>query len=115
MKILVVENNSSKIKTFINTIGHHNLTVVDNENDAVDCLEQNDFDIIFLDNDLGDGGFGANVASYLFNNRSNANNESLIVLHSYKISDSIVISKLLSNTIIAPLDLHIFSYLGLDN
>jgi SAM-dependent methyltransferase len=72
-------------------------------------------DIIFLDNDLGDGGFGANVASYLFNNRSNANNESLIVLHSYKISDSIVISKLLSNTIIAPLDLHIFSYLGLDN
>lgn len=84
MKILVLEDDGYRVKFFIEKFGQHDITITESSFDAIDCLEEEVFDLIFLDHDLGEGnGDGFKVASYLFDNPWNVNNRSEIIIHSW--------------------------------
>lgn len=66
LSILVVEDCGSRINTFIEFLGHHNLTMTDNSYDAKEYLYNNMYDVIYLDYKLGeDNGTGIEVAHFI--------------------------------------------------
>lgn len=84
MKILVLEDSIYRSKYFIEKYGHCDLTIIENAYTAMDLLDGELFDYIFLDNDLGtDNGEGLDVAKFLSNNANNPNNNSIIIIHSW--------------------------------
>lgn len=84
MKILVLEDSIYRSKYFIEKYGHCDLTVIENAYTAIDLLDEELFDYIFLDNDLGtNAGEGLDVARFLSNNANNPNNNSVIIIHSW--------------------------------
>lgn len=84
MKVLVLEDSIYRSKYFIEKYGYHDLTIVENAYMAIDLLDSELFDYIFLDNDLGtDNGEGLYVARFLSNNENNPNNNSTIIIHSW--------------------------------
>lgn len=86
MKLLVLEDSLSRTKYFIEKFYDCDITITENANSAIEYLEEEMFDCIFLDNDLGDGnGAGADVAAYLYDNPNNPNNNAEIVIHSWNI------------------------------
>lgn len=80
MKILIIDDNLERIKIFINALGKFSPDFVDNSAEAIERLEKEVYDIILLDDDLEDGGSGADVAVYLFDNDNNPNVEAEIIL-----------------------------------
>jgi len=119
MEILVLEDNLDRIRFFIEILGKYKLSVVDKAEEAVELLESKVFDMIFLDNDLGDGGYGADVAAYLANNPSNLNNDANIVVHCLDEQARIAMLKELTpncpKTIGVYFGESLFHYLGLTN
>lgn len=118
MRVLVVEDGLERIKFFIEILGKFNLTVVDNSEEAIVLLESILFDMVFLDHDLGAGGYGADVAAHLANNPDNPNNENaIVVVHTMNES----VSKKMLNKLIyscpkvvgIPFGPRLFYYLGL--
>lgn len=84
MKLLVLEDSLSRIKYFIEKFCNCDLILTENANSAIEYLEDEMFDCIFLDNDLGDGnGAGADVAAYLYQHPDNPNNNAEIIVHSW--------------------------------
>lgn len=84
MKILVLEDDSFRITTFIEKFCNHDLTITEKAKDAVEYLDNERFDYIFLDHDLGNGnGTGSEVASFLYHNPDNPNNNAKIIIHSW--------------------------------
>lgn len=81
MKILVLENNLRRLKFFVDFLGKYKLNIIDNAEEAEELLRQEEFDMVFLDNDLDGGGFGADIASFLAENPENPNNNAAIVIH----------------------------------
>lgn len=66
LNILVVEDNGRRIKTFLNFLNYHELTITDNSYDAIECLQNNMFDIIYVDHRLGeDNGTGRDVVDFI--------------------------------------------------
>jgi len=87
MNILILEDNSQRVETFIELLNPHNLVITENANVAIEHLTNSIFDIIFLDHDLGEGnGTGSLVSSFLSRCTENRNNESFIVIHSWNIA-----------------------------
>ena len=83
MKILVLEDNSSRVEYFMERFSDHDLTITENAFDAILCLEEEVFDCIFLDHDLGENnGSGSDVAIFL-NNDMNLNIDATIIIHSW--------------------------------
>ena len=86
MKILILEDDTARLTYFNEKFYKHELTMTENANSAIEYLEEQEFDCIFLDHDLGEGnGFGADVASYLNENPDNPNNQAIIVIHAWNI------------------------------
>ena len=86
MKVLVLEDDGYRVKFFIEKFGQYNITITESSFDAIVYLENEKFDLIFLDHDLGENnGDGFEVASYLFDNPWNINNRAEIIIHSWNI------------------------------
>ena len=84
MKILVLEDDSFRVKFFLEKFGEYDITITENAYTAINHLEEEVYDLIFLDHDLGDeNGDGYDVAVYLFNSPWNLNNRSDIIIHSW--------------------------------
>lgn len=73
MKILIVEDNEFRIKKFRSCLLNHDFHIAISANDAIEYLKNNQYDLIFLDHDLGglemiDSNFyntGYTVAKYM--------------------------------------------------
>jgi DNA-binding response OmpR family regulator len=66
MRILILEDDSMRVNTFIELLHNHQLDITENAYDAIDLLDEKAYDLILLDNDLGEGnGSGTLVAAYL--------------------------------------------------
>ena len=84
MRILILEDDSYRITTFIEKFYDHDLTITENAGNAIDFIKNNQYDYIFLDNDLGDNnGEGIDVASFLSKNPENINNKATFIIHSW--------------------------------
>jgi hypothetical protein len=84
MKILILEDDGSRVNTFIEKFYIHDLTIIENSYDAIDLLDQIVFDHIFLDHDLGDNnGSGSDISAFLQSHPSNSNNQANIIIHSW--------------------------------
>ena len=115
MKILILEDNGARINFFIERFCGHELKATENAKDAISYLENNVFDYIFLDNDLGDGnGEGLDVAKFLRKNPSNKNNMAKIIIHSWNVPATDFMVDLLPTAIIAPFNTENFLNLDID-
>ena len=84
MNILVLEDSTNRINYFIERFSDHNLVITENAYEAINYLNEQVFDYIFLDHDLGpNNGCGADVAAYLCDNIDNENNDAMVVIHSW--------------------------------
>jgi CheY-like chemotaxis protein len=115
MRILILEDDDFRITHFIEKFYTHSLKITEDANNAIWHLSLGLFDVIFLDNDLGDGnGYGADVAAYLEENPDNLNNQSQIIIHSWNVPAAKSMMKLLPNAIFMPFNSDEFNNLSLD-
>jgi len=84
MKILILEDDGKRVSTFIELLHKHSLTITESAYAAIDYLQEDAFDAVFLDHDLGEGnGEGRDVSQYLAGNSNNRNHAAQIVIHSW--------------------------------
>ena len=84
MRILILEDDGMRVNNFIELLHVHTLDIIENAYDAIDLLEANEYDLLLLDHDLGDGnGSGSLVSSFLRNNQDNPNYSADILIHSW--------------------------------
>jgi hypothetical protein len=115
MRILILEDDTFRINYFIEKFCNHNLTITESADSAIEYLQEDVFDYIFLDNDLGDGvGCGADVAAYLYNNLDNPNNDSIIIVHSWNIPAVAAMKNKLPQAVFVPFGSEGFYELDID-
>ena len=115
MKILILEDDGFRVRFFIDRFGQYDLIITENAYEAIEYLETQVFDYIFLDNDLGIGnGEGVDVANFLRSNPDNLNNYSIVIIHSWNIPATKIIKSNLPNAVSAPFNTENFSNLRLD-
>jgi hypothetical protein len=86
MKILILEDDGGRVRTFTEMFYTHDLTITENAYSAIEYLTNDVFDVIFLDNDLGlCNGSGTIVSCFLRENPTNQNNYAKIVVHSWNV------------------------------
>jgi len=86
MRILILEDDGNRVNNFIEMLHKHTLDIIENAYDAIDLLEENVYDLIFLDHDLGEGnGSGSLVAAFLSHMEDN---KAVIVIHSWNVPAS---------------------------
>ncbi len=84
LDVLVVEYITPRVLFFIERFGHHKLDIADNIKLAIDYLENEIYDYVFIGGELGQGnGSGVDVAEFLVNNPANPNNYANIIIHSW--------------------------------
>jgi CheY-like chemotaxis protein len=84
MRILILEDDGTRVNNFIELLHPHDLDITENAYDAIDLLQVNIYDLLLLDHDLGDGnGNGGLVSSFLRNNQDNPNYSAEILIHSW--------------------------------
>jgi hypothetical protein len=89
MRILILEDDGTRVNNFIELLHTHDLDITENAYDAVDLLQANVYDLLLLDHDLGDGnGSGGLVSSFLGNNQDNPNYDAKILIHSWNVPAS---------------------------
>jgi len=103
MKILILEDNSHRIRYFMERFAQHELTITESAFDALDYVNTEAFDCIFIDNDLGNGnGQGADVAAALAQQPENPNNDAIIIIHSWNMPAAHAMKFQLPNAAILP-------------
>lgn len=103
MKILILEDDTARLMYFNEKFYKHDLIMTENANSAIEYLEDQEFDCIFLDHDLGyDNGFGADVASYLYEHPDNPNNQTTIIIHTWNIPGAQAMKNKLSDAYVVP-------------
>lgn len=116
MKIFILEDDSYRITTFIEKFYDHELTITEKAENAIEYLTNNVYDVIFLDNDLGyDNGFGVDVATFLYENPQNQNNQTTIIVHSWNLIATKNILSKLDNARSIPFNSDEFNTLSLFN
>jgi CheY-like chemotaxis protein len=84
MRILILEDDGTRVNNFIELLHTHDLDITENANEAIHLLETKVYDIILLDHDLGEGnGTGGLVSSFLSMFPENPNCKADIVIHSW--------------------------------
>ena len=115
MKILILEDDDSRIKFFIERFCDHTLKVIENSKDAISYLKTDVFDYIFLDNDLGEGnGEGLDVAKFLRENPGNINNLAQVIIHSWNVPATIRMVDNIPDAVVAPFNTEKFLNLNID-
>lgn len=100
MRILILEDDSSRVKNFIELLHIHQLDITENAYDAIELLDKKIYDLIFLDHDLGESnGSGSLVAAFL---SQLEDNKATIVIHSWNVAASNAMVGYLPNAWQAP-------------
>lgn len=103
MKIFILEDDNNRVHYFEDVLSGYDVEVYDMANDAIDALENKVYDILFLDNDLGENaGSGTDVADFLHRNSDNENNNALIVVHSWNVPAATAMRSLLPRAYFFP-------------
>jgi CheY-like chemotaxis protein len=103
MRILILEDDGTRVNTFIELLHNHDLDIIENAYEAVALLELNRYNIILLDHDLGESnGSGGIVSSFLRSYPENPNNEAIIIIHSWNIPASMAMLEDLPRAAHAP-------------
>jgi CheY-like chemotaxis protein len=103
MRILILEDDGTRVNNFIELLHTHDLDIIENAYEAVALLEVNVYDIILLDHDLGENnGSGGIVSSYLESYSDNPNYEATIIIHSWNVPASNNMLKDLPQAVYAP-------------
>jgi len=103
MKIFILEDDNNRVRYFKDTLAKHDVKVFDVADDAIDALENKVYDILFLDNDLGESaGSGTDVADFLHRNKDNKNNDALIIVHSWNVPAATAMRSLLPRAYFFP-------------
>jgi DNA-binding LytR/AlgR family response regulator len=115
MRLLILEDQTNRVKFFIEQFCDHEVTVTENAYAAIDYLEDNVYDCIFLDNDLGDGnGSGLLVAGYLSKHQTNPNTRAKVFIHSWNIPAAYQMKEMLPGAIVLPFSTKEYSCVTLD-
>jgi CheY-like chemotaxis protein len=115
MRILILEDDGYRVKYFIEKFGQHDLVITENAEEAINHLERKVFDVIFLDNDLGEGnGEGRFVSKFLKAHQTNPNNLAQVVVHSLNIPATEQMLADLPEAIRAPFNSRTFLNITLD-
>jgi len=110
MRIFVLEDDSYRVNFFLEKFCNYDITITENAQAAIDYLENDLFDCLFLDHDLGkDNGCGLDVAKYLADNQWNGNNNAIIVIHSWNIPATERMIAVLPKATHMPFDVGVFS------
>jgi hypothetical protein len=108
--ILVVDYATDRILFFLERFGHQNLDLTDASNDAIRYIMEKLYDYLFLGGELGEyGGTCIDVAEFLYYNKENPNNGSIIIIHSKEIASAGPMIKLLPEAHYFPFSESIFS------
>jgi ActR/RegA family two-component response regulator len=87
MRVLVLEDDSNRVISFIEKFGNHSLLITEDAFEAIVYLDEELFDYIFLDYRLGkDSGSGFDVVNFLENESDNLNNNVNIIIHSWDVA-----------------------------
>jgi len=89
-KILILEDDPERIRIFRDKFHDCDLDMVDTSNDAIELLDENQYDLICLDHDLGgevyvnslDPNTGYQVTSWMSKN-DHQNTDTPVVIHSF--------------------------------
>lgn len=100
MRILILEDDGTRVNNFIELLHNHNLDITESAYEAMDLLDRKAYDLIMLDHDLGEGnGSGSLVAAYL---AQLPGLTSTIVIHSWNVPASNAMVSYLPNAYQAP-------------
>lgn len=103
MNVLVLEDSINRVKYFIEKFSAHNLVITESAHEAIEYLNEQVFDCIFLDHDLGsENGCGADVAAHLCDNVDNENNNAMVVIHSWNMPAATSMQNELPNSKLLP-------------
>jgi len=106
MRILILEDDGMRVRNFIELLHRHKLDITENAYDAIDMLEENEYDLILLDNDLGEGnGSGSLVAAFL---SQMENLKTKVIIHSWNIPASNAMIGYLPDARQAPYNTEVF-------
>jgi len=84
MRILILEDDGTRVNNFIELLHNHDLDITESAYDAVSLLEAKLYDLLLLDHDLGEGnGSGTIVSGFLKHYPDNPNNDADILIHSW--------------------------------
>jgi len=102
MNIFVLEDSTNRVAYFIERYFDHELTITENANAAIVYLQENTYDYIFLDHDLGtNNGSGADVAAFLSSGMS-VNDDAIVIIHSWNMPAVAVMLSMLPRAFILP-------------
>jgi hypothetical protein len=107
--ILIVEYITARVLFFIERFGRHNLDIIENSSDAIMYMTEKIYDYIFLDGNLGKDDTGYKVAKFLAEEDDNSNNDAVIVIHSWNVSEVELMVKLLPQANYLPFNEAAFS------
>ena len=103
MRVFILEDNDERIHYFKKKLVEHSVNVYKTASDAIDALQERVFNILFLDNDLGDcAGSGIDVADFLHRHKDNINNNAVIIVHSCNPPAATTITSLLPRAYLFP-------------
>lgn len=103
MRILILEDDGTRVNNFIELLHNHDLDITENAHDAVALLESKLYDVVLLDHDLGEGnGSGTLVSTFLKHYPDNLNNDAEILIHSWNTPAAMNMLKDLPNAQWAP-------------
>ena len=103
MRILILEDDGTRVNNFIELLHSHDLDITENAHEAVILLEHKVYDLLLLDHDLGEGnGTGSVVSNFLRMNPYNQNRHADILIHSWNAPASMSMLKDIPNAVWAP-------------
>lgn len=86
MRILILEDDGTRVNNFIELLHTHDLDIIENAYEAIVLLETNVYDVLMLDHDLGEGnGSGGIVSTFLRTSPENPNSETVTIIHSWNV------------------------------
>lgn len=102
MKILVLEDSTKRVEYFIERYPHHELTITENADAAIMYLQENTYDYIFLDHDLGtNNGSGSDVAAFLSSGIC-VNDDAIVIIHSWNMPAVAAMLSMLPGAFVLP-------------
>lgn len=110
MNSLVLEDSIDRISEFKKRLFNFKQTYTDSALNAIYLIENNKYDIIFLDHDLDNNAYvdlndkntGSEVARWIGNNKDNINKDTYIIIHSLNTVGANYMKSIIPNSIYIP-------------